>query len=524
MRIFASLAKLEFRGLYGINVLRHTRDKKAKRKALALLLLYLLVAAVMAAYAGALAYGLCLLGAGEAALPYLITISSLILFFFGILKAGSVLFSLSGYDILCALPLRQGQIVLSRFLRMYVEDLPIALIALLPGLVVYGWAERPGPGWYLLGLLAALAVPLLPLAAATLLGAAVAALSSRMKHKSLAATALTLLLVLGIFWGISWLSGVGEEALDPALLKELSAAVTALLGKLYPPALWLGSGELLPCLAGVGLSLALFGAVAALTALRFQAVCLRLGATSARHNYRLSSLKAQSRLRALVGREFRRYFASSVYVTNTIIGPLMGLLLAVGILATGVERMEALLGLPLDIRGALPFVLALPFAMMPPTAVSISMEGKQWWIAKSLPLSSRDILGAKVFMTLLLELPFYLLSQLLLVLALKPDAGEFLRFLLVPAVAILFSAVFALAANLRLPVLEWENEVRIVKQSAASMLGGLGGVLLPVLGLVAALLLPEAQRGLCYGLFCLLSCALAVLLYRSCLRADLSKI
>lgn len=524
MRYIDPLFRLELCNFYGLNRFLHTRDKKAKRRALALLPLYLLLVAVMAFYAGLLSYGLVLLGAGEAALPYLVAVSSLILFFFGILKAGSVLFSLHGYDILCALPLRQGRIVMSRFLRMYVEDLPIALVAVLPGLAVYGWAERPDPTYYLLGLLAILAVPLLPLAAAALLGAVVAAFSSRMRHKSLATTALTLLLVLGIFLGVSWLSGAGEEALDPAFLRELSAVVTALLGKLYPPALWLGSGEVLPCLIGVSLSLAAFGAVAALTAARFRAVCLRLSTTSARHDYRLSALKSQSRLRALVGREFRRYFASSVYVTNTVIGPLMGLLLASGIFLTGMERMEALFGLPLNVRSLLPFALALPFAMMPPTAVSVSMEGKQWWIAKSLPLSGRDVLTAKVLMTLTLDLPFYLTAQILLFLTLKPSAGELLWLLLVPASAVLFSSVFALAVNLRFPVLEWDSEVRIVKQSAASVLGGLGGTLLPLLGLVAGILAPVGWGSLTKGLFCLLAWGGAAFLYRKCLCTDLSRI
>lgn len=524
MRSFLPLALLELRGLFGLNVLRHTRDRKVRRKALALGILYLLLAAMMAAYAGALAYGLVLLGAGEAALPYLIAASSLILFFFGALKAGSVLFSLNGYDILSALPMPQSHIVMSRFLRMYVEDLPIAFVAIVPGLLVYGWMAKPEPGWYLLGLLAILAVPLLPLAAATLMGAAVTALSSRMKHKSLAVTVLTLLLVLAILIGSFSLTGVGEEALDPALLLELSGLVSALLGRIYPPALWLGSGEAPLCLAAAGFSLAAFGAVAALTASRFQAVCLRLRSTSARHDYRFSALGSQSRLWALLGRELRRYFASSVYVTNTMVGPIMGLLLAGSLFFTGIDRVEALLNIPLDLRSVLPFLLALPFVMMPPTAVSVSMEGRQWWIVKSLPLSPRDILQAKILMALALNLPFYLVAQVFLILGLRPAPEELLWLLLVPASAILFSTVFALAVNLRFPVLEWDNEVRVVKQSAASLLGGLGGALPPLLGLGLCSLAPAFWESLYKGLFCLLSWALSALLCRGCFCTDLSKL
>ena len=38
-------------------------------------------------------------------------------------------------------------------------------------------------------------------------------------------------------------------------------------------------------------------------------------------------------------------------------------------------------------RRSIPFVLAWPFCIMSPTAVSVSLEGKNLWIAQSLPLS-----------------------------------------------------------------------------------------------------------------------------------------
>ena len=52
---------------------------------------------------------------------------------------------------------------------------------------------------------------------------------------------------------------------------------------------------------------------------------------------------------------------------------------------------------------------------------------------------------------------------------------ELLRLAKIPAVMILFSCVFGITVNLHFPVLEWEKEVRIVKQNASAMLGGMGG-------------------------------------------------
>lgn len=79
-------------------------------------------------------------------------------------------------------------------------------------------------------------------------------------------------------------------------------------------------------------------------------------------------------------------------------------------------------------------------------------------------------------MNLLLILPFYVLSELLLIFALKPGAGELLWLILIPAEIILFSCVYGITVNLHFPVLEWESEVRIVKQSASAMLGEWAGL------------------------------------------------
>lgn len=72
------------------------------------------------------------------------------------------------------------------------------------------------------------------------------------------------------------------------------------------------------------LSLAVFAAVAAGVSFSFRKVSQSLYGSFAKHNYRMGKLKEDSLLAALCKREFRRYFSSSIYVANTIMGPLWG--------------------------------------------------------------------------------------------------------------------------------------------------------------------------------------------------------
>lgn len=339
-----------------------------------------------------------------------------------------------------------------------------------------------------------------------------------MRHKSLISAGLSVLFVLGVLYGSSRLSAV-EGSIDPEMLRDLSLSIMTLLEKVYPPAVWIGRamvrGDVPGALACVVLSLAVFGAVAAAVALSFQKISQNLYSNFAKHDYRMGKLKADSLLCSLCKRELRRYFSSSIYVTNTIIGPVMGCVLSAALLLLGTDLIKEFLPLPIDVEGIVPFVISGVFCTMTATATSISMEGKNWWILKSLPLTTKNILDGKILMNLLLLLPFYLLSELILIFALKPGVGELLWLVLIPAVIILFSCVYGIAVNLRFPVLEWESEVRIVKQSASAVLGGMGGLILSILcAVIVGAVSGEYAAYLKIGICAVILAATAVI-YRS---------
>lgn len=514
------LAKLELCNMYDLNILRFSRDGKVKRRAGAMLAVWGVLAVFMILYIGGLAYSLVGLGL-EAVIPaYLTAISSLLIFFFGIFKAGSVIFGRNGYEILYSLPVSQAAVVSARFVRMYVENLLVTLAVLLPGCAVYAWAVRPGLSFYGAVFLGIWAVPLLPMAGAVLVGALVMGISSRMRHKNLVAAGLSLLAGLAVMYGVFRLSATAEVA-GPDLWKEMSGLIFAMLEKMYPPALWLGmalvGGDWVQSLGYSGFSLAVFALVAAGVIHFYRRISQSLFGSSARHDYEMGELKAGSVMAALCRREFRRYFASSVYVTNTIIGPVMGCLLSGILLLTGGESITGALPVPVDISSLAPFVLGGILCMMPPAATSISMEGKNWWIVKSLPLSVKAILDAKILMNLLLFLPFYLLSEILLILALRPNGMELVWQVLIPAVTLLFSCVYGIAVNLHFPVMDWESEVNVVKQSVSALLGGLGSFILSMLCAAVFLAAPKEYGNVLKGVFCgMVLVGTAVLYGRNC--------
>ena len=516
------LTKLQLLNLFGINEVRFTKDKRKKWRFFGLSLAWVFVFAMIILYVGGLVYGLHYLGIGEIVPMYLYTLVSLAMLMLSFFKAGSVLFSMKFYDVMVSLPVSQHAILASRFLSMYVGNLLVSALILVPGMAVHGWFLRPGISFYLISLPVILLTPLLPLTISSILGALIKAISSRMKNKSLMETFLMVLLVVIVLGG-SFLFGKQAESLTPEALRQMLSTVTESLGKIFPPSVWYYralSGELLFLLPLFFLPVTVFGLFLCILGKQHQAICLRLNAVTAKHNYRIKQLESSGILWALCKKEAKMYFSSSIYVSNTIIGYVLVVLLAAGIAIAGLDTMVEGLGMPELLplaKQLLPFVLAMPLCMMSITSSSISMEGKCFWQFQVLPIRTKDIYDAKLLWNLIVAVPFYAVSVVVLLIFVKPTGLLILHYLLLPLVYLVFDVVLGLFVNLLLPILNWENEVRVVKQSAAvlvSMLVGMISVLIPA-GLAVALTLTSQAMPLNLYLFLVegILCFCTILLY-----------
>lgn len=527
MKQIKALAGIELCNLYGLNVLRHVKDPTERRKKLALNCIIALLFIFVMVYSGGLSYALISFGAGNAVPSYLLALSSILSLVVAVFKAGGVLFRKNSFDIISSLPLSDGAVVFSRFLRLYTESLITSALLMLPGLVVYAVMCAPNAMFYISALLGIIAAPLIPVAIATAIGALITGIASRMKHKSIAEAVLSILLILGVFALSSSASDMEGELTEEAVT-QLVGSISGILGTIYPPAAMFGNAavnsDILSGLMFVGISVAAFGAVALIVSLNFRGICRRLHSTSAKHSYKMQAQQQSSVLKALAQREAKRYFSSGVYVTNTIIGPILSVALCVALIFVDVNTLFPELPIELNINAALPFVFAAVLCMMNPSACSVSMEGKQWWIAKSLPLSAKSIINGKLLFSLCLLAPFYAVSEVIVMATQGFGIAERIWFILIPAITAVFSCVFGVFVNLKLPKLQWESEVEIVKQSAASMIGGLIGSLAIIVLALAAAVVPSEFSLLFNAAACIVLGACTLLMYLSCTKKDLRDI
>ena len=115
---------------------------------------------------------------------------------------------------------------------------------------------------------------------------------------------------------------------------------------------------------------------------------------------------------------------------------------------------------------------------------SISLEGKHLWILRSLPVSGKMVLSAKLRLHLWLNLPAALFAAVVLGICLKLEALAILLCALSIAAFIWLTGAFGLMLGMLRPNFQWTSEAMPIKQSMNVLISVLIGFALPVLAAV----------------------------------------
>ena len=375
-------------------------------------------------------------------------------------------------DTLLSLPIPTKDILTSRILSVFLPTGGMTLLCLLPAMIVY-WIFFGFSAIKLLkGLLFILCVALLALVLGCLLGYVVARISTKMKNKSFI-TVLVSLLMMGLyyFFYFRFQKVLQKMNTDPEEFQRLEK-IPGL--KFFGQA---GEGQWLPLLVLTLITLLLAALTVFLLIRSFRKI-ISAADSVARVKVREGKTEQKAPFRALLGKELTRLSTNSGYMLNGALGSVLLVLLAGALLIKGPELRDQLLtGMGSEL---LVMLLAAGIGFMAGTntltAPSVSLEGKQLWILKSLPVEPFSILKAKLGLELVVTCIPALLASLAGVLVLKPKPVPALLMILYPQLVILFFASLGLMLGLLRPNLTWTNEMVPIKQSISVTITMLGGM------------------------------------------------
>lgn len=468
--------------------------KKWGVKQIFLAAIYLMLLVMLASYSFGLAFGLGFLEMEELVPGCAVILPGIVTFFFSMLKTNGILFAYKDYEMLMSLPVPTRTVIASRFLLMYLFHLGMTAFVLVPmGIGYFLWAER-SVMTVLIWITGIFLIPLIPTTAATLVGAGIIFISARFRRANAVSTVLTVLLTISVLIASFGSTAViPEEGFTPEQIGMIGKALKDSIYQMYPPANWFFRGVtgagLMDFFLFAALSVGVYLIFVVLVSKNYKKMNTALMTHRTKGNYQVEKITAKHPVTAICQKEIRRFFGSTIYCVNMGIGVLMSLMLAVASVFVSDADLKRMLGVQIPeqmLRGILPLILGALIMMTCTTSVSLSLEGKNLWILKSLPITKEEIYKGKMLFNLLLQIPTALISSALLAVRFRVTGMTLITLFVYPVAAAFAGTVWGLFINLKLPVYNWTNETTVVKQSAASFFALIFGIIvsIPFVGLI----------------------------------------
>lgn len=387
----------------------------------------LLMAGMLGGMFALLAVGICapMAAAGVGWLYYLVMglIAVLLGAFGSVFSTYSSLYLSKDNDLLLSMPIPVRYVMASRLLGVYLLGLMYSGVATVPAVIVY-WIVAPvTAGTIVGGVLTVLLVSVIVMVLSCLLGWVVARISLKLKNKSFVTVILSLAFLAAYYFVYYKAQGLITLLVENAAVYGMKIRGSAYLLYLFG---CVGAGDWLAMLIvtvtqALLLALTMWG-----IARSFLKIATATGSVK-KVRFRHKAVRAQ---------------------------------LLDGVFGAGADIVPVLLSA----------ALCLLASMNDMAAPSVSLEGRQLWLAQSLPVVPWQVLRAKLDVQLVLTGVPVLFCALCMVITLPGGALEKVLLVVVALLYTLLSALAALALGLKMPNLTWTNETTPIKQSGSVML------------------------------------------------------
>ncbi len=391
-----------------------------------------------------------------------------------IYKASGYLYAFKDFDLLMSLPLKNSTVLMSKIFFLYMSSLLLAFLIGLPTFIVYGVQSEKGILFYCMLVVLMLFIPLVPMVIGSGLSLLLGRISSRFKKSNAIILIGSFVLILIFMAGSALINTVSKEQIQGSVQFFDWFARAYFPARLFVKAI--AGTELFNMLGLVFVYTAVFTSFILCFAISFKKINAKMNESYGGTTYKMNELQVSSPLKALVRKEIKYYFSTYIYVLNTGFGVVMMTIFAVGAPFFGQKTIQTLLNIP-DVTGYIaPSFMAFALfcvGMTYTSAVSISLEGKNFWILRSLPIKEMEIMKSKIFLQMIITLPALLLNTTVFALGMHLAWKDYVAMVLIGSGFGVFMALIGIVINLIFPKMEWKSPVTVVKQSASALLASL---------------------------------------------------
>lgn len=479
------LTKVNLKNLFS-SFVKTNGKKKSFSKSFLIVAAFLYIAIYIYIIANETLPGFVKLGGQELFLVLIFMIVSLYIAFLNIFRIKSTIFDFKDYDLLMSLPVKKNTVLSSKLITLCFYNYIYEFIFMIPCYLAYIKNVPVGPNFHAIYWLSMLFLPIVPIALSSIVGIIVSALMSIFGNKNIGQY-ISYILILVIAFGISFKSNTLTVQKVVTKLNDLIPTLNnkyPLVNIYYDIIKDLSYKKLLFFIL---LSIVIFSIVVFVIGILYDKIRTNLLKTKTKDNYQIKEYNPRSQLGSLYKKEMKRLLSSSTYVFNTLLGCLLLIVGLIVLLVIKDDSIEKFLSIPgainyLKVYG--PIVLSLCAGISTTTSCSISLEGKYIWILKSSPIKTFTIYLSKILVNLTFTIPTSIIGATILTIYFKLNLFQSIYMFLTPIAFSILMAVLGLLINLLFPKLDWDNEVRAIKQSFAAFLSILTGMFIPVVLIV----------------------------------------
>ncbi len=484
MKKFLRLTKINLYTFFDIHKIINARGFKEVKKVLPMLLLYIFSFGflIFTFYKG---IEFVIDGLIQLNMPYIILVMIMVMVsvtsaLTTIFKVNKTLFNAKDYSFLLSLPIKKRTIISSKIFNLYIINFVFAAMLLIPTYIAYILKVDVNIWFHFLYLTTFFLIPVVPTIIGCLIGTIFMAIVSKLKYK----TSIDILISILFIFVIYYLS-YKIQSMSSLDLANISTSLVDKFNNLYPlTKVYLNiirDNSLFDLMLFIVISLGLYQAFKYTVVYFFDNINSKLSEVTIVNKYKDKNVKVRNKLFSLYQKELKRYFSSSLYVMNTAVGCILLIIILGAFIIFGGETIDRVLEIPqlsdyLVLYG--PLVFGTFCALSCTTNSAISLEGKNLWILKSLPIDVKDIFISKILVNLTILLPTILIGSILLTIITPISLVGYLILLFTPTMYAFFVSGFGLLINLYFPDFNWINEVKVIKQSIAVLVSLAVGMLI----------------------------------------------
>lgn len=406
-------------------------------------------------------------------IPY---IFSFVIFILIILLSTSVkgyLFGFKDFDLLMSLPIKKELIMTVKFSSFLILQYIYVIFLMIPMIIIYGINANMDIIFYLFAFIGLPFMPLVAILISLLIGITIKVLSGKSKYENL----ISGILSFGVSSFIFFLSFNMNPDNNVQIIKSFSKLISFI--KIFIPTIYFYvngaiNGNIIHFILNIVINL--FSLLLAIKI--FSNMFIKLNNIS-QEGYKVKKFKFNNtninkKGFTLFKKEFLRFLSNFQYILNMS----FGLIIMVGASIYLLINKNNFIVYIAEVMSFGEIIIVYGLLIMGQllhstctTCVSISLEGKQLWIIKSLPISVKEIFLSKALVNILLILFPSIFSLLIISYVLKISIVWVMIAIVYFICVSLFVSMIGLVLNILFPKLDFDREIVVIKQSMSSFLG-----------------------------------------------------